>query len=98
MLVGEARIWQLLVLVAVRGIGPGLYLPASQGLLPQTVPEDQRAQANAISRTGRNSAGIASASLGGILVGLAGPGRGPAVDAASFAIAAALRAGMRFPD
>lgn len=96
MLVGEARIWQLLVLVAVRGIGPGLYLPASQGLLPQTVPEDQRAQANAISRTGRNSAGIASASLGGILVGLAGPGW--EVDAASFAIAAALRAGMRLPD
>src|SRR5215469_8246258 len=47
-LAGEARVWQLLVLVAVRGIGLGLYFPASQGLLPQTVPEDQRAQANAI--------------------------------------------------
>ena len=96
-LAGEAQVWQLLVFAGVRGIGLGLYYPASQGLLPQTVPEDQRAQANAISRTGRNSAGIAGAALGGLLVGLAGPGWGLAVDAASFALAAALRAGMRFP-
>src|SRR5258708_20044566 len=92
-LAGEAQVWQLLVFAGVRGIGLGLYYPASQGLLPQTVPEDQRAQANAISRTGRNSAGIAGASLGGILVGLAGPGWGLAVDAAGFPIAA----GLRFP-
>jgi hypothetical protein len=35
--------------------------------------------------------------LGGLLVGLAGPGRGLAADAASFAIAGALRLSMRFP-
>jgi MFS family permease len=96
-LTGEARVWHLMVLAAVRGTGLGFYYPASQGLLPQTVPEDDRAQANAIARTGRNTAGIGGASLGGILVGLAGPGWGLAVDAISFAIAAALRAGMRFP-
>ena len=61
------------------------------------MPEGDRAQANAIARTGRNTAGIGGASLGGILVGLAGPGWGLAVDAISFAMAAALRAGMRFP-
>ncbi len=96
-LAGEARVWQLVVLAAVRGAGLGLYYPASQGLLPQTVPEADRAQANAVARTGRNSAGIGGAALGGVLVGLAGPGWGLAVDAISFAIAAALRAGMRFP-
>ncbi len=96
-LTGHARVWELLALAAARGVGLGLYYPASQGLLPQTVPADQRAQADAISRTGRNSAGIAGAALGGVLVGVAGPGWGLAVDAASFAVATALRAGMRFP-
>ncbi len=96
-LTGEAKVWQLMVLAAVRGTGLGFYYPASQGLLPQTVPESDRAQGNAIARTGRNTAGIGGASLGGILVGLAGPGWGLAVDAISFAIAAGLRAGMRFP-
>ncbi|MGN6177024.1 MAG: hypothetical protein ACTHPS_29330 [Streptosporangiaceae bacterium] len=41
---------------------------------------------------------IGGSALGGVLVGLAGPGWGLAVDAASFAVAATLRAGMRFPD
>ena len=96
-LTGYAQVWQLVVLAALRGTGLGFYYPAAQGLLPQTVPEKDRAQANAISRTGRNSAGIGGAELGGILVAAAGPGWGLAVDGASFAIAAALRAGMRFP-
>ncbi len=96
-LTGHAQVWQLVVFAGVRGMGLGLYYPSSQGLLPQTVTEAQRAQANAISRTGRNSAGIGGAALGGVLVGVAGPGWGLAVDAASFAVAAALRAGLRFP-
>ncbi len=93
----QARVWELLVLAAVRGTGLGFYYPAAQGLLPQTVPEEHRAQANAISRIGRNTSGIVGAALGGLLVGWAGPAWGLAVDGASFAAAAALRAGMRFP-
>ncbi len=94
---GHARVWQLAVLAAAGGIGFGFYYPAEQGLLPQTVPADQRAQANALERTSRNAAGIGGMALGGVLVGLAGPGWGLAVDAASFAGAALLRLGMRFP-
>ncbi len=96
-LTGQASVWELLVAAAVRGMGLGLYYLPSQGLLPQTVPEAERAQANAIARTGRNGAGIGGAALGGILVGLAGPGWGLAADAISFAFAAGLRAGMRLP-
>jgi MFS family permease len=94
---GQARIWQLAVLAAAGSIGFGFYYPAAQGLLPQTVPADQRAQANALDRTGRNVADIGGAALGGLLVGLAGPGWGLAIDAASFAVAALLRLGMSFP-
>jgi MFS family permease len=97
MLTGQARVWQLAALATVRGVGTGFYFPASSGLLPQTVPADQRASANALDRIGRNGGQIGGAALGGVLVGLAGPGWGLAVDAVSFAAAAALRAGMRFP-
>jgi MFS family permease len=96
-LTGHARVWQLAVLAAAGGIGFGFYYPAEQGLLPQTVPADQRAQANALDRTSRNAAGIGGMALGGLLVALAGPGWGLAIDAASFAGAALLRLGMQFP-
>jgi MFS family permease len=72
-------------------------MPASQGLLPQTVDNDQLSQANAISRVGYNSAQISGAAVGGITVGLAGPGWGLAADAASFAVAALLQTFLRFP-
>jgi MFS family permease len=97
-LTGQAHVWQLAVLAAGGGAGFGFYYPAAQGLLPHTVAPDQLAQANALIRTGRNSASIGGAALGGLVVGLAGPGWGLAVDAVSFAAAAALRIGMRFPD
>lgn len=97
-LAGRARVWELVVLAAARGVGYAFYFPAEAGLLPQTVPADQRAAANAMDRIGRGISQIAGSALGGVLVGLAGPGWGLAVDAASFAIAAALRAGMRFPN
>lgn len=95
-LTGHARVWQLAVLAAAGGAGFGLYYPAAQGLLPQTVPASQRPEANALYRTGRNTAAIGGAALSGLAVGLAGPGWGLAIDAASFTAAATLRAGMRF--
>ena len=97
LLTGHARVWELAALAALRGVGTGFYFPASEGLLPHTVPADQRAPANALDRIGRNSGQIGGAALGGLLVGLAGPGWGLAADAVSFAVAGALRAGMRFP-
>jgi MFS family permease len=96
LLTGQARVWQLATLAAAGGVGFGFYYPAAQGLLPQTVQASQLAQANALFRTGRNAASIGGAALGGILTGLAGPGWALAADAATFAAAAALRAGMRF--
>jgi MFS family permease len=96
-LAGRAHIWQLAALAAAGGAGIGFYYPAAQGLLPQTVPAVQRPQANAMDRTGRNAASIAGAALGGLLIGIAGPGWGLAADAASYFAAGALRTGMRFP-
>lgn len=97
LLTGQARVWQLIVLTAVGGVALGFFLPASQGLLPQTVPQDQLVPAYAIDRTGRNAASIGGAALGGLLTGLAGPGWALAIDAATFAVAGLLRAGLRLP-
>jgi MFS family permease len=97
LLTGHASVWLLAVLGAVAGAGLGIYFPAAEGLLPQTVPEDQRAQANAIDRTSQNAAAIGGSAIGGILIAAVGPGWGLAIDAVSFVIAGAMRAGMRFP-
>ena len=96
-LTGRGTVPELLILAAVRGTGFGFYLPAESGLLPQTVSAAQLAQANAILRVGRNGSQIAGAALGGVITGVLGPGYGLAADAATFAVAAALRLGMRFP-
>src|ERR1700722_15708112 len=96
LLTGHAQVWQLAAVAAAGGAGFGFFYPAAQGLLPQTVQASQLAQANALFRTGRNAASIGGAALGGILTGLAGPGWALAADAATFAVAAAMRTGMRF--
>src|SRR5215475_15322606 len=45
-LAGRARVWELVVLAFARGVGYAFYFPAETGLLPLTVPADQRAAAN----------------------------------------------------
>src|ERR1700722_10119784 len=87
---GHARIWELVVLAAAGGVGVGFYYPAAQGLLPQTGPPQQRSRANALDQTGQGAASIAGSAAGGLLIGLAGPGWGLAIDAA-------LRTGMHSP-
>jgi MFS family permease len=93
---GDARLWEMIVLTAARGCAFGFYMPASQGLLPQTVAADQLASANSVRRLSLNGAQIAGALIGGVVVGLAGPGWGLVADAGSYALAAAGRSGMRF--
>ncbi len=92
---GQARLWEMMALTAARGCAFGFYMPAAQGLLPQTVPADQLGSANAIRRLGLNAAQIGGAALGGIVVAAAGPGWGLVADSASYGVAALLRAGMR---
>jgi len=95
-LTGNAQLWEMMLLSAARGCAFGFYMPAAQGLLPQTVPADQLAAANAVRRLGLNGAQIGGSALGGIVVAAVGPGWGLVADAASYGIAALLRAGLRF--
>jgi MFS family permease len=84
---GHATIPLLVALAAANGAVSAFAFPASSALLPQTVPEDIRQQANAINRLGLNGAMISGAAVGGVVVAAAGPGYGLAFDAATFAAA-----------
>jgi MFS family permease len=95
-LTGRAQLAEMMLLTAGRGVAFGFYMPAAQGLLPQTVQSTELASANAIRRLGLNAAQILGAACGGVVVAAAGPGWGLVADAMSYAAAAALRTGMRF--
>ena len=97
LLAGSAHLWELAVLASVNGASQAFFFPASSGVIPQTVPEPLLQQANAALRLGLNSTNIAGAAVGGLLVAATNPGIAIAVDAASYALAAAALAAMRLP-
>ena len=84
----SATIPLLIALSALNGMASALSMPASSSILPQTVPEDVRQQANALSRLSLNFAAVIGAPIAGVVVAAVGPGWGIAVDAASFVLAA----------
>jgi len=92
-----ANIPTLIALSAVNGMVSALSMPASAALLPQTVPVDERQQANALARLLLNGSAIIGAPAAGIAVAAVGPGWGIAVDAATFAVAAFCYALVRVP-
>lgn len=85
---GDATVGALIAIEAVNGTATAFVLPASGGLVPQTVPPAALQQANVVLRLASTSAMIGGASLGGILVAAVGPGWGLAVDAATFFVSA----------
>jgi MFS family permease len=94
-LTGSATIPLLIGLSVLNGMASALALPASAALLPQTVDEEVRLQANALSRIFLNSAMVIGAPVGGLVVAVTSPGIGIAVDAVTFVVAAACFAGVR---
>ncbi|MFF4603290.1 MFS transporter [Streptomyces sp. NPDC001339] len=91
-LTGEPRLWHMAVLAALGGTGQAFFAPAAEGMVLASVSGEQSGRAFAVFRMGMNGANIGGAALGGALVAAAGPGWVLAVDAASFALAGALRA------
>jgi MFS family permease len=94
---GQARIWHLVALGALNGASSAFFVPASAGIVPQTVPARLLQSANAVLRLGLNGSVIGGAALGGLIVAATSPGVGLAVDAASFFLAALFTAFMRIP-
>jgi MFS family permease len=93
-----ATIPLLLALSCVNGLVSAFAFPAVSALVPQTVSDDERTQANALNRLGSNAAMILGAALGGLLVAGVGPGWGLAVDSATFLVSAVLFGLVRVKD
>ena len=87
-LTGSARIWSLAVVGAVNGAVSAIAFPASQSLVPQTVPAEEIRKANALLRVGLNLTRLLGVAVGAQLVAFVGPGWGIVVDALSFALSA----------
>jgi predicted MFS family arabinose efflux permease len=90
LLTGRAEIWHLAVIAFVRAVGGSFFFPASQGIVPQTVPTSLLQPANALLRLTLNATNIGGAALGGVVVAFAGPGWALAFDAATYGAGAVL--------
>ncbi|MCX4750797.1 MFS transporter [Kitasatospora sp. NBC_01287] len=96
-LTGSAQLWQVVLLAAANGIGQAFYAPAAEGMIMESVDQEQAPRAFALFRTALNSSQIGGAALGGALVAAVGPGWVLALDATTLAAAGALRVFLRTP-
>ena len=84
-LMGALRFWELVVLVAVYGIGTAFFMPAFEAILPELLPKSDLPAANALDQFVRPIAmRLIGPVAGGALVA-ASTGLAFAIDAASFA-------------
>jgi MFS family permease len=97
LLCGVAELWMLLGLLAIQGGASAFFQPAAEGLLPRTVDEALRQDANALSGLGTSGAAMIGPALAGVLIAATSVGWAYALDAATFAVSATLLAGIRLP-
>jgi len=94
-LTGEVRIWHLMVIGVLFGAAEAFYRPAAAGLLPQTVPEAEIQEANAVTTMFQNLAEFAGPALATVLVLGFSPAAAFGLDAATFLVSAALMVRLR---
>jgi MFS family permease len=97
LILGEADIWHLVAFGALNGTATAFFFPASQGIVPQTVPGWLLQQANALLRLVYNASFIGGAAIGGLLVAAFGSGTAIAVDAGAYIVGAVFVGSMRLP-
>ena len=85
---GAVEIWQIVVIEIVFGIAEAFFRPAASGLLPQTVPEEDIQEANAVTTMFLSFADFAGPALAAALVVGVGAGAAFAIDAATFLLSA----------
>ena len=97
-LTGVLTFWQLVVLVALYGVGTAFFTPAFDAIVPDLLPAADLPAANSLDQFVRPIAlRLAGPALGGWLVAGFGAGAAFALDAATFAVSAAVLLAMRAP-
>jgi MFS family permease len=94
---GDPVVWQLALLAAVNGMATAFFSPASQGVVPQTVPRDLLQQANALLRLSMNSIKVLGPALGGVAVAVFDPAWAITWDSLTFIISALVLSTLRIP-
>jgi DHA3 family tetracycline resistance protein-like MFS transporter len=90
------EVWQIAVIAAIYGTGAAFFAPAFDALVPDIVPRDRLAQANALDQLMRPIVfRMAGPAIGGVLVASASAGMVFALDAASFVVSATTLLMMR---
>jgi MFS family permease len=92
---GNVPIWQLVVIEVGFGTAEAFFRPAADGLLPQTVPEEDIQPARALTAMSNNIAEFAGPALATALVLGAGAGWAFALDAVTFLASAAFLTRVR---
>ena len=97
-LTGALEIWHVALLVAVYGTGQAFFAPAFDAIVPDLVPDEQLAQANALDQLIRPIAlRMIGPAVGGVLVGAFGAAAVFALDAVSFGLSAVALLLLRPP-
>jgi MFS family permease len=95
-LTGALEVWHACVLAATYGTGAAFFAPAFDAVVPDIVPSDRLAQANALDQLVRPLVfRMAGPALGGLLVASGGAGLVFALDSASFILSAAVLCRVR---
>ncbi|MHA6763875.1 MFS transporter [Streptacidiphilus sp. PAMC 29251] len=95
LLTGSARIWEVVVLAVLLGVGEGGFGPGLTALVPGLVPAADLTDANSLLQIAQAVASVAGPGLAGLLVAVSGAGTVVAVDAASYGVSALALAGLR---
>ena len=93
----NAQIWHLAVATAVIGAASAFFLPATGGLVPQTVSPGRLQQANALMGISRSATGIFGPPIAGLLIVYTGIGVVFLVDAGTFVLSAISLLMLRLP-
>jgi MFS family permease len=94
LLTGVAEIWQLAVLYAIDGAATAFFNPASNAIVPQTVPRQRLQPAYALLELSRSLGKVIGPALAGVLLHLGSPGAALAADAGTFAVSALALSGL----
>lgn len=94
-LTGAVRVWHMVVIGLLFGTAAAFFRPAYTGLIPQTVAEQDIQEAQALGGLSREFATFASPALATVLVLSVGGAAAFGLDAATFAVSAAMLSRVR---
>ena len=95
LLSGTPQLWQIAVAEAIGGAASAFAMPTSSPLIIGTVEAPALLRANSLMAVVNSATRVAGPALGGTLILTAGPGWAFVLDAASFAVSAALLSAIR---